>query len=75
MTSGPFSVSRNPIYVSHVALTAGVGLLLGSVGVLLLTPTLAYALTKLSIEPEERHLEAQFAGAFRDYAARTRRWL
>jgi protein-S-isoprenylcysteine O-methyltransferase Ste14 len=74
-TEGPFRFSRNPIYVSHVAVVAGLGLLLGSPFVVLLTPFLAFALQKLSIEPEERHLRAKFGPDFSAYVARTRRWL
>lgn len=75
VTEGPFRYSRNPIYVSHVALVFGLGLLLGSPFTLLLTPALAFALTRLAIEPEERHLLKKFGAAYRAYMARTRRWL
>lgn len=75
VSDGPYRYSRNPIYISHIAVTFGLGLMLGSLGVLLLTPLLALALVKLSIEPEERHLERKFGDAFRAYAARTPRWL
>jgi protein-S-isoprenylcysteine O-methyltransferase Ste14 len=75
VTEGPFRFSRNPIYVSHVALIFGLGLFLGSPFTLLLTPLLAIGLTKLAIEPEERHLLEKFGGDYRSYMARTRRWL
>ena len=75
VTEGPFRFSRNPIYVSHVALIFGLGLLLGSPFTLLLTPVLAFGLTKLAIEPEERHLLEKFGDDYRSYMARTRRWL
>jgi protein-S-isoprenylcysteine O-methyltransferase Ste14 len=74
-TDGPFRWSRNPIYVSHVAVVAGLALLLASPFTLLLTPLLAFGLQKLAIEPEERHLLAQFGEEYRAYMARTRRWL
>lgn len=74
-TEGPFRWSRNPIYVSHVAVVLGVGLLIGSPFAMLLTPLLAVGLHKLSIEPEERHLLGKFGDAYRAYMARTRRWL
>jgi protein-S-isoprenylcysteine O-methyltransferase Ste14 len=74
-TEGPFRFSRNPIYVSHVAVTLGLGLLMGSPFVVLLTPVLAIALQKFSIEPEERHLSAKFGDDYKAYVARTRRWL
>ncbi len=75
IVDGPFRVSRNPIYISHIATTLGIGLLLASPFTVLLTPLLVLALTKFSIEPEERHLEAKFGDAYRIYMARTRRWL
>ena len=75
VTEGPFRFSRNPIYVSHVALIFGLGLFLGSPFTLLLTPVLAFGLTKLAIEPEERHLLEKFGDDYRSYMARTRRWL
>lgn len=74
-TGGPFRWSRNPIYVSHVAVIFGLGLLIRSPFTLLLTPLLALALTKLSIVPEERHLLRKFGDDYRAYVARTRRWL
>lgn len=74
-TDGPFRWSRNPIYVSHVAVVLGLGLLLASPFIILLTPLLAFGLQKLSVEPEERHLMAKFGEDYRAYMARTRRWL
>ncbi|MGD9545519.1 MAG: isoprenylcysteine carboxylmethyltransferase family protein [Methylocystis sp.] len=75
VTEGPYRFSRNPIYVSHVALIFGLGLFLDSPFTLLLTPVLAFGLTKLAIEPEERHLLEKFGDDYRSYVARTRRWL
>lgn len=75
VTEGPFRFSRNPLYVSHVALIFGLGLFLASPFTLLLTPVLAWGLTKLAIEPEERHLLEKFGDDYRSYMARTRRWL
>lgn len=75
VTDGPFRFSRNPIYISHLVTTAGIGLLIASPFTVLLTPVLAAALTKFSIEPEERHLEASFGDDYRAYMARTPRWL
>jgi protein-S-isoprenylcysteine O-methyltransferase Ste14 len=75
VADGPYRYSRNPIYVSHVALTLGIGLLLRSPGIIIVTPLLVLALVKLAVEPEERHLERKFGAEFEAYAARTRRWL
>jgi protein-S-isoprenylcysteine O-methyltransferase Ste14 len=75
VTSGPFRYSRNPIYIAELALTLGLGLLLRSPWMILLIPLLFFALVKLAIEPEERHLEQKFGAEFQQYAARTPRWL
>jgi protein-S-isoprenylcysteine O-methyltransferase Ste14 len=75
VTSGPYRYSRNPIYISELALTLGVGLLLRSPAMVLLIPVLFFALTKLAIEPEERHLREKFGEAFERFRARTPRWL
>jgi protein-S-isoprenylcysteine O-methyltransferase Ste14 len=74
VTSGPYRWSRNPIYVSHVVLTAGLGLLFGNLWILLLTPVMILGLARFSIAPEEAYLARKFGAAFADYAARTRRW-
>ncbi len=75
VTLGPFRYSRNPIYVSELVLTLGLGLLLRSPWTILLTPLLFFSLIKLAIEPEERHLERKFGAEFQQYLARTPRWL
>ncbi|CAN2532281.1 hypothetical+protein [Methylocapsa aurea] len=75
VVAGPYRWSRNPIYVSHVALVAGLGLAFGSVWMILLTPALAFLLQRLAIEREERHLSQRFGAEFDAYVARTRRWL
>jgi protein-S-isoprenylcysteine O-methyltransferase Ste14 len=74
-TDGPFRWSRNPIYISHVAIVLGLGLLIGSPFAVLSTPLLALGLQKLAVEPEEQHLLAKFGDDYRAYTARTRRWL
>ena len=74
VTEGPFGLSRNPIYLGNLLLVAGIGLALGRLWLVLLAPLLAVALQELAIKREERHLEARFGAAWRDYAARVRRW-
>jgi protein-S-isoprenylcysteine O-methyltransferase Ste14 len=75
VTEGPFRWSRNPIYVSHVALVAGLGLAFASPGMLLLAPLVAFGLARLAIAREERHLHRRFGRDYEAYVARTRRWL
>ena len=75
VTRGPFRFSRNPIYVGNLMVVAGLGLVLSNLWLLVLTPVLGFALQKLAITREERHMEALFADQWRDYKARVRRWI
>ena len=73
--TGPFAFSRNPIYLSESVLLTGLGLVNGSVWYWLVIPLFMLAVTRLAITREEAHLEARFGSAWRDYAARVRRWV
>ena len=75
VTRGPFRFSRNPIYICNLMLVAGLGMVLANPWLLALTPVLGFALQKLAITGEERHLEALFDDQWRDYKARVRRWI
>ena len=75
VTRGPFRFSRNPIYVGNLMVVAGLGLVLSNLWLLIATPILGFALTKLAIRREERHMEALFGDQWRDYRTRVRRWI
>jgi len=75
LASGPFAVSRNPLYVGLLALHLGVALLVPSTWSLLLVPASAALLHWGAIVPEERFLIREFGDEYTSYAARVRRWL
>lgn len=75
VTSGPFSFSRNPIYLGNTMLMIGIGLIAGILWFILLAPLAGLATTKLAIEREERHLQARFGKKYRDYSKKVRRWI
>jgi protein-S-isoprenylcysteine O-methyltransferase Ste14 len=75
VTSGPFSFTRNPIYLANTMLMVGVGLIWNVAWFFLLALVAAYLTQKLAIEREERHLEVRFGKKYRDYAKRVRRWI
>ncbi len=75
VTGGPFSFTRNPIYLGNTMLMVGIGLIAGIAWFVLLAPVAALATTKLAIAREERHLEARFGKKYRDYAKKVRRWI
>ena len=73
--SGPYRYSRNPIYVGLVLLHAAVGIGFDNAWTLGLTTVFAAILHAGVIRREEAYLTARFGEAYRDYCARTRRWL
>lgn len=75
LTSGPFRVSRNPLYLTLLSLLMGFGLALDSIWVLLMVPLLALLLDRLVIVREEARLSAQFGEPYLAYTRRVRRWL
>jgi protein-S-isoprenylcysteine O-methyltransferase Ste14 len=73
--TGPFGLSRNPLYVGLLALYVGTALLVPSFWALVLTPV-GFALVWWgAVRPEERYLSDKFGGAYDDYRRRVRRWL
>jgi protein-S-isoprenylcysteine O-methyltransferase Ste14 len=75
VTSGPFAVSRNPIYLASIMLLAGLGLAAGNLWMLLSTIACGFLLYHLAVRREEAHLEHKFGKAWRDYKKRVRRWI
>lgn len=75
VTGGPFSFTRNPLYLANTMLMVGVGLISGILWFILIAPFAAFVTQKLAIEREERHLELRFGKKFRDYSKKVRRWI
>ncbi|HHZ07570.1 MAG TPA: isoprenylcysteine carboxylmethyltransferase family protein [Rhizobiales bacterium] len=75
VTGGPFSFSRNPIYLANTLLMIGVGLVSGIAWFILLAIAAAFVTQKLAIEREEKHLEQRFGKRYRDYRKKVRRWI
>lgn len=74
VTTGPFAVMRNPIYVGNTIATFGLGLALQNGWLLVATPIAAIATHKLAVLREQSHLEAKFGEQWRDYSARVKPW-
>ncbi|MCO5064402.1 MAG: isoprenylcysteine carboxylmethyltransferase family protein [Rhizobiaceae bacterium] len=68
ITTGPYSMSRNPLYFFSVLGVTGVGLFVGSLVLALGLGLAAYLALVATAEKEAKHLETLFGAQFRDYA-------
>ncbi|SDA45275.1 methyltransferase family protein [Mesorhizobium qingshengii] len=75
VTTGPFGITRNPMYLANTLLLIGVGFVSGIAWFLLFAFIAAFATQKVAIEREEKILAAKFGKKYRDYAKRVRRWI
>lgn len=75
VSSGPFGITRNPIYLGNTMLMIGVGLVSGIAWFIVLAFVAAFATQKLAIEREEAHLTHRFGKPYRDYMKKVRRWI
>lgn len=75
VTTGIFSVSRNPMYLGAVCWLVGIALVFKLAWMFIfLVPTLI-ACRSILIEPEERYLAAKFGLKYQKYAASVNRWI
>jgi protein-S-isoprenylcysteine O-methyltransferase Ste14 len=75
VVSGPYRISRNPMYLGLLLLLIGWALYLGSLSPWLAPPLLVLILNKQQIEAEESVLAAKFGQAYEDYRQRVGRWV
>ena len=75
VTTGPYAISRNPIYVGLLLIQAGIGLMTGMWIALVLLPGTWWGLHHFVVLREEAELAQAFGEAYELYVRRTRRWL
>jgi protein-S-isoprenylcysteine O-methyltransferase Ste14 len=75
VTSGPFHLSRNPIYLGMLIWLIGLAILLGSL-IAFVFPPVFFMLANFYVIPlEEKSMEQMFGKQFVEYKRRARRWL
>ena len=68
---GPYSMTRNPLYLSSLVGIGGVGLMSGSLVLALVMTTAFYMVMRYTARREAADLRRMFGQAYDDYAART----
>lgn len=74
VTSGPFRIWRHPIYMADVLILLGLAQVTLNVWFVFAAVLFTIAVYKLAVEPEEKHLEAEFGHDYIEWRERTRRW-
>jgi protein-S-isoprenylcysteine O-methyltransferase Ste14 len=75
VTSGPYRVTRNPIYLSFTLVQLGIALWTGSGWILVLLLPVSVIMNYGVIAREERYLERKFGDEYFNYRRRVRRWM
>lgn len=75
VVTGPYRLTRNPMYVGMAFLFAGLAFALGALIALAFLPVVILIIDRVVIAREEPYLERRFGDAYAQYKARTRRWL
>jgi protein-S-isoprenylcysteine O-methyltransferase Ste14 len=75
VTSGPYQVSRNPMYLGMAVLYVALALSLGVIWSLAFLPLVVFIVDRQVIAREELYLETKFGEDYREYKRRVRRWL
>lgn len=75
VVEGPYTISRNPMYVGLSGLYLGLALLFNVAWPILFFPVALLALDRLVIRREERYLLDAFGADYLAYRQRVRRWL
>ncbi|MBN2457792.1 isoprenylcysteine carboxylmethyltransferase family protein [Candidatus Woesearchaeota archaeon] len=75
VVSGPFRISRHPMYLGMLAILFGAAILLGSI-MTFIPPIIFLVLMEcLFIPMEERNLKKRFGSSYLDYKKSVRRWI
>jgi len=75
VTCGPYSISRNPLYLALVTTLVGFGAVLDNPWLFLFSAVLFLLLDRFIVQREEKYLTEHFGESFRNYSSRVRRWV
>ena len=73
--SGPFRISRHPMYLGMAAILLGVSVMLGSLISFLFSIIFIIIMETKFISMEEKNLEKTFGKRYVDYKRKVRRWI
>ena len=74
-TSGPFKISRHPMYLGMASVLLGVSIVLGSLITFIFPIIFIITAEKMFISVEEKNLEKTFGKKYLDYKNKVRKWI
>ena len=75
VTSGPFRISRNPMYLGMAAMLSGIAVLLGTLVTFVFPVVFIMIIETQLIPDEERKLEKIFGEQYKEYKNKVRQWI
>ena len=72
---GPYTFTRNPIYLGMTWIQIGLGAAVGILWISLLAPVALLAVHVIAVRHEEEYLSEKFGASYDEYRARVRRYL
>lgn len=75
VTTGPYALSRNPLYLSQGLLFLMITCFINSLGMFFIFPIWFILIHFGIVLPEERYLKNKFGDAYDAYCGRVRRWI
>ena len=75
IVSGPFAVSRHPMYLGMMFILLGIAVFLGSLITFIFPPLFVILMEIMFIPFEEKNLEKIFGKKYLNYKKKVRRWI
>jgi protein-S-isoprenylcysteine O-methyltransferase Ste14 len=75
VATGPFALSRNPMYVCMVLILLGAAIAWGTLSPFVVLPPFVLIISKRFIHIEEAAMSRAFGGEYERYKQRVRRWI
>lgn len=75
VAEGPYSISRNPLYVLSIIGAAGIGAQLGSFVLTIFAGAIVWLVFRIVVQKEEAHLTTSLGRDYQDYLQRVPRFL
>jgi protein-S-isoprenylcysteine O-methyltransferase Ste14 len=75
LKSGPYALSRNPMYVGWTLIYIGIAFAINSIWIIAFLPIVVIYIHFVDIRKEEQILEEQFGDDYHQYRKRVRRYI